>query len=125
MIDVGTIALTAGIAALVSAVVQMVVLIPYSRSLARRDREMINISERLSKVEFEYIPRRECEKQHQTLQPQLDSFLAAVIKLERVSTETNRLLQWIDDVSKEQISIGKDLAAVISKVAEMQKNESN
>lgn len=116
MIDPGTIAWTALIAALASAAVQLVVVLPLSRSLQKRDREMTDMAERLSTVELNYVSRRECEKQHQALQPQLDNFLAGVIKLERVATQSERLINWLDDVTKEQISLGKDLSALASDV---------
>lgn len=116
MIDPGTIAWTALIAALASAAVQLVVVLPLSRALVKRDRDQQEIAERLSTVELNYVSRRECEKQHKSMQPQLDNFLSAVIKLERVSTETGRLLTWLDDVSKEQISLGKDMAALAQEV---------
>ena len=78
------------------------------------------IYERIEKVELAYMTKEDCQKAHKAIGEQQDKFHAAVLKLERVSVETDRLVRWLDDVTKEQISLGKDQAATTARLESLE-----
>jgi uncharacterized protein (UPF0335 family) len=66
------------------------------------------IYERIERLEVDQVSRSE--------------FINAVLKLEHISTETNRLVKWLDEVFKEQISLGKDLSELKKGIAILEQN---
>lgn len=82
------------------------------------------IYERLNNIEINYVRKSECRAEHDAIldgmRKNAADFSAAIIKLERVATETERLIGWVDDVTKEQISLGKDLSALSASVLRKQ-----
>lgn len=78
------------------------------------------IYERIEVIEVGYMRKTDCQKQHDQIAGALlrssADFSEATLKLERVATETGRLISWCDDLTKEQISIGKDLSAIGNQV---------
>lgn len=74
------------------------------------------IYEDMEHIRLNWMSEKRCREIHALLTAQLEDYMAAVLKLERVSTEVARLVGWVDDVSKEQISIGKDLSAIGAEV---------
>ena len=82
------------------------------------------IYERLNHIEVNYVRKSDCRAEHDAIitgmRNHAADFSNAILKLERVATETNRLLTWVDDITKEQISIGKDLSALSASVAKQQ-----
>lgn len=66
----------------------------------------------LEHIRLNWMSKGECQKQHEAAGEQASVFMGAVLKLERVQAEVTRLVSWVDDISKEQISAGKDLAAL-------------
>lgn len=79
-----------------------------------------DIYERLNHIEINYVRKSDCRAEHDAIldgmRKNAADFSAAIIKLERVATETDRLLTWVDDITKEQISLGKDLSALSASV---------
>lgn len=86
------------------------------RMLAEDGAKRKGIYEGLEHIRLNWMSKEECRKQHEAAADQSRQFLGAVLKLERVSTEVSRLVSWVDDVSKEQISHGKDLAALAQRI---------
>lgn len=74
------------------------------------------IYERLEDIRLNWVSDKKCREKHAAIAQQTENYMAAVLKLERVSTEAARLVGWVDDISKEQISLGKDLAGLTTKV---------
>lgn len=78
------------------------------------------IYERLNHIEINYVRKADCRAEHDAIlggmRQHAADFAAAILKLERVATETERLISWVDDVTKEQISLGKDLSALSASV---------
>ena len=81
------------------------------------------IYERLETIRLDWMSKKECREMHAASAAQTENYMAAVLKLERVSTEVARLVSWVDDVSKEQISLGKDLAGLTSEVRTLSKKQ--
>ena len=81
------------------------------------------IYERLEDIRLNWMSDKKCREKHAAIAAQSENYMAAVLKLERVSTEVSRLVSWVDDVSKEQISLGKDLAGLTSKVQTLSENQ--
>lgn len=74
------------------------------------------IYEHLEEIRLNWMHKKECEKMHAAVAAQSENFMACVMKLERVSTEVTRLVSWVEDVSREQISHGKDLSALAAQM---------
>jgi len=142
---------TAAAAAGLSALVNFLFYLTVRRSLELRDREydklddrVTNLSdnrladieeavksegnkrktiyERIENIELTYMPKKDCEKVHRIVNDQNTSFIGSVLKLERVATEVDRLIKWLDDVSKEQISHGKDMSALAARLEKMEES---
>jgi hypothetical protein len=130
---------TAGAAALMSAVVNYLYYVVLRRSEDRRDqdhkdlkKDVRNLSElrvvkiekeieeesnkrksiyeRLENIELSYMSKEDCDKAHRMVNSQIHSFNNSVLKLEGLAVKTDNLIQRLDDVTKEQISAGKDLS---------------
>ena len=74
------------------------------------------IYERLEEIRLDWMSKKECRDMHTALTGQLENYMAAVMKLERVATEVARLVGWVNDISKEQIGAGKDIAALAAQI---------
>lgn len=131
--------------ALISALVQLLIWAAIQRAIERRDKELdalnrevkdlrekeleeikaeqrsdaekrSKIYRRLEGIELGYTSKDDCEKRHAEAAESAQTYMAAVLKLERVATETDRLLKWVGEINQEQISLGKDMAALAEKV---------
>jgi|GEM_PF-4027649 len=74
------------------------------------------IYQHLEEIRLEWMSKKDCHDMHAALTVQYENYMAAVLKLEGVSTEVARLVGWVDDVSKEQIGAGKDIAALAAQM---------
>ena len=70
----------------------------------------------MEQIRLEWMSKTEGREIRAAIAAQTENYIAAVLKLERVSTEVVRLVSWVDDISKEQISLGKDLSAIGDRV---------
>lgn len=93
------------------------------RRVAALESELIADGEKRGKIYREmeiirlnWMSKKDCHEMHEAIAAQFENYMAAVLKLERVSTEVTRLVSWVDDVSKEQISLGKDLSGLTARV---------
>jgi uncharacterized protein (UPF0335 family) len=85
-----------------------------------------DIYEHLEKIRLNWVAKKDCREWHAALTEQLRDYMAAVMKLERVSTEVTRLVGWVDEISKEQIGAGKDISALATEMRILyQKKEKN
>jgi len=74
------------------------------------------IYQHLEEIRLDWMSKKDCRNMHAALTGQFENYMAAVLKLEGVSTEVARLVAWVDDVSKEQIGAGKDIAALAAQM---------
>jgi len=137
MFDYSTIALTVTITALIQFGFYMLLRRPLERvdklekQLEEQDKAQIagiedaqkkeaekrrELYERISKIELNYRQNADCIRMHADIVAMHEKSLALLIRVERAAVEISRLVSWVDDVSKEQISLGKDLAGLTATV---------
>jgi len=81
------------------------------------------IYERIEGIELEYVPKRECEKMHRAVSEQNAVFIGTVLRLESVATKTDMLLQRTDEITQEQISLGKDMSELKKGIENLEKEK--
>jgi len=74
------------------------------------------IYRRLEAFQLDWMSKKECRELHAADAAHKESYMASVLKLERVATEVARLVAWVDEINREQISLGKDLSAIGDRV---------
>ena len=130
-----------GASAAVTGLVQLLIWAAIQRSIERRDRQIEQLSsdlqslrdervagierqqkiegdkrericQRLETIELDWVQRKDCIRQH-------EDYTASVLKLQETATKTEQLLKWVADLNNEQVSIGKDLAAITARVEDL------
>ncbi len=120
MIDAGTVAATAG----VTAVINFLVWLGLKRSVEATDRELAvtrrdlkDLTDRRLQGLEQHVQRtvteEQCTKEHQRIASEISAatqrLLDVTVKVERVSAETGRALEWVNDTAVQLSAVKEDL----------------
>ena len=76
------------------------------------------IYERCERIEQTFRRNDDCLRMHAEISRQQESFMGAVLRLERVGEQASQLVKRMDEIGNEQVSLGKDMASLSAKLEE-------